>query len=197
MYNSFNRWPVFVISLEDAIERRISILSQCRRYGIEPVIINAVDGRQGLPHELESFIDRPMALRRVGRTISDAEFACALSHHFIYRRIIEENLPGAVVLEDDAILTETFGKFYEAEGYLASHFVQMDHQHASIHRWRKKVASAATLNSLAANAGLTTGYSISTAAARYLVENSFSTRLSIQGRPILKKRDCSKLKMLL
>lgn len=165
-------WPVFVISLKDAVTRRGSIVRQCQRYGIEPIITDAVDGRHGLPQEMEYRIDRSMALRRVGRTISDAEFACALSHHFIYRRILEEGLPGAVVLEDDAILTEAFSTFYAEKGYLAADFVQMDYINARVYRWGGQTKADVALMRLAANADLTTGYSVSSTMAQYLVEHA-------------------------
>ena len=165
-------WPVFVISLKDAVTRRGSIMRQCQRYGIEPIITDAIDGRHGLPQELEYLIDRPKALHRVGHRITDAEFACALSHHFIYRRILEAGLPGAVVLEDDAILTEAFGTFYTEKGYLAADFVQMDHHSACVYRWGGQTKAGVALMRLTANAGLATGYTVSSTMAQYLVENA-------------------------
>ena len=165
-------WPVFVISLKDAVTRRGSIMRQCQRYGIEPIITDAIDGRHGLPQELEYLIDRPTALRRIGRRTTDAEFACALSHHFIYRRILEAGLPGAVVLEDDAILTEAFGTFYAKKGYLAADFVQMDHANARVYRWGGQTKAGVALMRLYANGFLSTGYTVSSMMAQYLVEHA-------------------------
>ncbi|RAZ82408.1 hypothetical protein DDV93_19275 [Cereibacter johrii] len=168
-----DHWPVFIISLKDATERRRSVLRQCEQHGIVPTFFDAVDGRAGLPDDLEQLVDRQAAVYRVARNITDPEYACALSHHMVYRRIVEEGLPGAIILEDDAILTESFGRFYASRSYQIADFIQMDHQHASVYRWRgKKVAGGVTLLPLGANAGLTTGYSVANKAARYLVANS-------------------------
>jgi glycosyl transferase family 25 len=167
-----HHWPVFVISLKDAVNRRGSIVRQCQRYGIEPIFTDAVDGRHSLPQEMEYLIDRTMALRRVGYTISDAEFACALSHHFIYRQILEEGLPGAIVLEDDAILTDAFSTFYAKKGYLAADFIQMDHSKSRVYRWGGQKKAGVSLMQLVENTVFATGYSVSSTMAQYFVEHS-------------------------
>lgn len=43
-----------------------------------------------------------------GRQISPGELGCALTHRIAYRRIIDEDLDWALILEDDGILLEEF-----------------------------------------------------------------------------------------
>ena len=111
-------WPLFVISLIDAHERRQRMAEQMARHGLSYEIIDAIDGRQGLPPEYEHKIDRMAARDYMCRDMTDGEFACALSHQMIYERIVHDALPGAIVLEDDAILTSSFAGFVQEKGYL-------------------------------------------------------------------------------
>lgn len=164
------RWPIFVISLSDAFERRQSLLSQCANLGLNVEIVDAVDGRTGLPPEFEAKIDRVAALSVMGREMTDAEFACALSHQSIYERIYREDLPGAIILEDDAILTSGFADFYNESGYLIAPFIQLDHRNARYYPWKKTSRlRSATFFPAARNASLTTAYSLTNGAARYIV----------------------------
>ena len=97
-----NAIPVFVVSLPDCIDRREVIARALHHLGIEFEFVDAVDGRHGLDPQYEDQIDR-VATRRAGRILSDAEFACALSHISVYQRIVLENIAYALILEDDAV----------------------------------------------------------------------------------------------
>lgn len=166
-------WPVFVVSLIDAQDRRRAILAQCQSLGIQPVVVDAVDGRRGLPPDRAGDVDRAGAQARAGRPVSDAELACALSHQGIYRRIVDDGLPGAIILEDDAILTPLFAEFMQGRGYLAGDFVQMDHLDARVwYARRRPWSDKVLLIPLAKNASLTTGYCLSARGAQHLLANS-------------------------
>jgi len=109
--------PCFVISLPDCTVRRTAIRRRLQGLGIPFEFLDAVDGRQGLPPEYKPQIDRAESQRR-GRLLADADYACALSHIKAYRRIVAEEIPHALVLEDDALpqpaLTDFLaGKHYE------------------------------------------------------------------------------------
>ena len=88
--------PVFVLSLPDCHDRRARVSAALDGLGLPFEFVDAVDGRRGLPPEYESQIDRPLAQKK-GGILSDAEFACALSHINIYRRIVSENIDYALV----------------------------------------------------------------------------------------------------
>lgn len=166
-------WPIFVVSLADADERRRTLLAQLQAFDVEAEFIDAVDGRRSLSPELQHLIDRERAEGRLGRKISDGEFACALSHQGLYQRILDESLPGAIILEDDALLTPGFGAFIAHKGYLAAELVQMDHLDARV--WRQghlAFLPEITFLPLASNASLSTGYSLSAKAACYILEHS-------------------------
>lgn len=108
--------PVFVISLPDCKGRREKIAASLDDLGIKFEFVDAVDGREGLPPEYEVQIDREAA-RKAGRIMCDAEFACALSHIKVYRRIVADNIDHAVVLEDDAIPTPQLAEYLSGAFY--------------------------------------------------------------------------------
>lgn len=167
-------WPIFVVSLSDAHERRESITRQFREHGLEFEFVDAVDGRNGLPAEYESKIDRAAARARMKRDLSDAEFACALSHQSIYERIVAGGgLPGAIVLEDDVILTDAFIEFIREGTFVDHNFIQMFYSGARRKILRKSIRSRqATLAPLSGNAYSTAGYALSASAAQYILSNS-------------------------
>ncbi|MBI1495409.1 glycosyltransferase family 25 protein [Halocynthiibacter styelae] len=99
---------IYILSLTDSEKRRAPLILQLESMGLEYSVWDAIDGRQGLPEKYESLIDREQSKKRMGRNMSDAEFACALSHRAMQQDVLNRNLPGALILEDDAVLTESF-----------------------------------------------------------------------------------------
>jgi len=119
-----NAIPVFVVSLPDCTDRRETISRTLRNLDIEFEFVDAVDGRHGLNPEYEDQIDR-VATRRAGRILSDAEFACTLSHISIYQRIVSENMAYALVLEDDAIPHPKLVDFLTGKYYRDAELTQL------------------------------------------------------------------------
>jgi glycosyl transferase family 25 len=93
--------PIYILSLREA-QRFGPLVEALEARGLAYEIIWGVDGRVALPQDHESRVDRPGAEARMGRPMSDGEFACALSHRQIYERIATGEAPSAIVLEDDA-----------------------------------------------------------------------------------------------
>ncbi len=55
--------------------------------------------------------------KRIGREMADPEFGCALSHLFVYKKIIDEKIDYTIVLEDDAILGQDFAKMIKPQSW--------------------------------------------------------------------------------
>lgn len=73
----------------------------CEKYGMKHKFITAFDGN-GLPAiKLNEFYSKNKALAVMGRELSSGEIGCLLSHRNIYKKIVSENIPYALVLEDD------------------------------------------------------------------------------------------------
>lgn len=91
---------IFIINLKRSIERRIIIEKQCNKFGLNYEFIDAVDGFSLSPSEIKTHT------RDVNFASRPGEIGCALSHINTYRRIVELNIDKALILEDDAQLTD-------------------------------------------------------------------------------------------
>lgn len=99
---------IFVVSLKEATDRRSAVSEQLRNQNLDFQFVDAVDGTAGLPSHMESQIDRDLAYRKLGRHLTDPEFGCALSHAFLYKRMLEDGIEEAIILEDDVELSPDF-----------------------------------------------------------------------------------------
>lgn len=120
-------WPIFVLTLPGDDERRAPLMAQLSEMDLSAELVFGVDGRRGLPASCDAEIDRDAARISMGRDMTDGEFACALSHRTIYRRIVDEGLPGAIILEDDAILRPGFADLVRQPRLSAMPLVLIDY----------------------------------------------------------------------
>ena len=165
--------PIFILTLEDAMARRAPLIASLEAEGISYELWYGIDGRKGLDAEFEAMIDRDAARQTMRRDMGDGEFACALSHHFIYREILSRDLPFAVVLEDDAIIDTPFFSFLDQIDTAQYDLLMLDHMRADIfRRARINVGKGLWAYRLAFSPMLTTGYIISQAGARIMVDQS-------------------------
>jgi len=164
---------VIILSLEDAAARRAPLVKVLQSHDVSYEIWHAIDGRNGLPPEYERLIDRPAARRKLGRDMGNAEFACALSHHFIYRDILKRGLDMAVILEDDAIVDDLFFRFLNTVQTPACDLLLLDHMRALVRRTeRLKLADGGMAYRCISSPWLTTGYIITRDGAQKLVGQS-------------------------
>ncbi|MFH4416036.1 MAG: glycosyltransferase family 25 protein [Neisseriaceae bacterium] len=92
---------VFILSLPDAIERRKSAASECRRYQLDYEWIDAVDFRNTSFEEVASYYQPSLPDKRKNKILSPTEIACALGHQSIYQHIVKNKIPFSLILEDD------------------------------------------------------------------------------------------------
>lgn len=97
---------VFVINLERDFERRIHMENMLKKMDIDATFVRAVDGKTLTSQERKAY-DQKKALRIYGVEMLDNELGCYLSHYRIYRRMIENNLPFALIFEDDIDISPT------------------------------------------------------------------------------------------
>jgi glycosyl transferase family 25 len=169
---------VIILSLEDAVERSAPLLKDFESHGVPYEIWHAIDGRKRLPSEYENLIDRPAARRNLGRDMGNAEFACALSHHFIYRDILKRGLEMAVILEDDAIVDDRFFSFLNMTQTPACDLLLLDHMRALVRRTdRLKFADGGMAYRCISTPWLTTGYIVTHDGAEKLVNQSLPITL--------------------
>lgn len=165
-------WPIIVLTLEGDDERAANLVGTLQKMCVSFQLFFGVDGRQGLAENEVRLIDRGEALRKHRRVISDVEFACALSHQQIYCSILANKWPGAIVLEDDAILNEAqFRGFIEQRSYEKANLILLDHARARTRRKKIFLGNNIIAYKLSMPSVLTTGYCISAEGARYLVNS--------------------------
>ncbi|TGD41404.1 glycosyltransferase family 25 protein [Pseudotabrizicola sediminis] len=163
-------WPIFILSLPGEEVRRAPLLQALADMGMSYEVISGIDGRKGIPDCWSSEIDRASASRNFGRDLTDGEFACALSHREIYRQIATRGLPGAIVLEDDAIVGPQFAAFVKQKLYKSATLVMLDHSHARVAGPSFDLMPGVRMQYLTLPSCLTTAYSISTDAAQTLLK---------------------------
>ena len=100
--------PIFVISLARAKERREKMRAQLDKLGVHYEVVDAVDGATLNPADYEHRLRRDKFRRRHEYEILDGEIGCYLSHYRLWERMVAEEIPRALVLEDDAELSEDF-----------------------------------------------------------------------------------------
>ena len=112
---------VFVISLKNSKRRRVSIQSSLDTLKIPFEFIDAVDGRQLSP-------DQRSCVKN--HFLSAGEIGVALSHSFVYEKMVREHIERAIVLEDDAIIDDNFKKIIQSDYLTKENFVMFYHLHA-------------------------------------------------------------------
>ena len=99
---------IYVVNLDKNLERMTSIESQLRSFGLQFERFPAVYGKTLSAEERRNCYRPFRALCNLGVVMTDGEIGCALSHVGIYRKIVDENTPVCLVLEDDVLLASDF-----------------------------------------------------------------------------------------
>ena len=98
----------FLINLDRHPERLAVAQTRLSQMGVEAVRMPAVDGSTLSPAARRAAVSRFHALLARGRLYTPGQIGCTLSHHAVYRRMIAENIPTALVFEDDVLLSPGF-----------------------------------------------------------------------------------------
>lgn len=99
--------PVFVINMATDSARREVMRARLDKTGVGYEFFPAVDGRGFDLSQLAAY-DGAKRRRYFGRDMLPGEMGCLLSHRNIYEKMVTENIPVAVILEDDVVFEEDF-----------------------------------------------------------------------------------------
>ncbi len=175
------QWPIFVLSLEGDEDRRAPLLNALTRMGLYAEVLIGVDGRGGLPDWAEAEVSREVggALARPPyRHMTDGELGCALSHVLAYRKIIDEDWPGAIIFEDDALITEVLKDFVKTRAYEKAEMVLLGHEETWVRPFSEiSLCKDVVGHRLVAQPVLAHGYSLSRTAASYICSKATPVRL--------------------
>lgn len=99
------KWKIFVINLAESKERLGACARQLDDAGLAFERIEAVDGKSIKAEELSQLYR--FAESDYYKELSPGEIGCCLSHQQVWKKIIEDELDFAVVLEDDFVLQDS------------------------------------------------------------------------------------------
>ncbi|XP_061895277.1 procollagen galactosyltransferase 2 isoform X2 [Entelurus aequoreus] len=108
---------VFLINLKRRLDRRSRMLKTMTSLGLHTTLTDAVDGKalntsqlQALGIEMMPDYKDPYS----GRVLTRGEIGCFLSHHSIWRQVVERGLQKVLVLEDDVRFEPRFKRRLQA-----------------------------------------------------------------------------------
>ena len=104
---------VYVINMDRDRDRMQAVGRQLERLGVSYSRFSAVDAKKLDRSELNGAVNRFRWWCAVGRPVRIGEIGCAMSHYAIYKKMQQDNLKVACVLEDDVILDERFNAVLE------------------------------------------------------------------------------------
>lgn len=92
--------PIFYINLDRRSDRNDSMRKKLEKLSLPASRISAIDGFKINESDM-SFVNYEKFILRMKRPISQGEVGCAMSHRLLWKIILEENIPYALILEDD------------------------------------------------------------------------------------------------
>ncbi|WP_130835226.1 glycosyltransferase family 25 protein [[Erwinia] mediterraneensis] len=98
---------IFIISLAHSFERRSAMQAQCEMLGLSYEIIDAVNGKDFSKEEVKKHT------RLNNYAFLPGEIGCSLSHIYIYKKMLTDNIEEALVLEDDVLLPDNLPNILE------------------------------------------------------------------------------------
>jgi glycosyl transferase, family 25 len=96
---------IFIINLKRSAGRRVRMIEMLKKLKLKYILFEAVDGFAIPEKELVKHV-KPN--HQYTRSFTPGEIGCFLSHYSIYEKIAKENIPYALVLEDDVQLSHDF-----------------------------------------------------------------------------------------
>jgi glycosyl transferase family 25 len=101
-------FPRFVINLAHDIERRSHMQAVLAALGMSAEFVPGVYGKELTSADREAVYDREKALRVYGVEMMNSEIGCYLSHYRLYERMVREQIPVALIMEDDLAVAPDF-----------------------------------------------------------------------------------------
>lgn len=165
-----------VVNLDSSADRWTSMLHQCDLLGLSPQRVSAVRGSLLTEKQKSDVYQLSANLTKYDKILNNAEIGCYMSHIRCWELIVEQELDFALVLEDDAILTDNIVKYIEKLAHTSSDWDYIKLSHGS------KVKSAAdaielgdglTLRKELKLPSTTTGQLISLSGAKKLLKHAY------------------------
>lgn len=98
----------FLLNLDKDTDRLVAADQQLKTLGIQYERVSAVYGKSLTQEQLKKYFNPFRARLYKGARSSVGIIGCTLSHLFVYKRMIDENIPVALIMEDDLRLSPGF-----------------------------------------------------------------------------------------
>ena len=95
-----------MINLDVNKERMAFVAAQLKRRGVAYERISGVDGSALSRAERKRCVNGFRWWCAIGRPVTAAEIGCAFSHYSIYKRMVDQNIPSALIFEDDVLVSD-------------------------------------------------------------------------------------------
>ncbi len=94
----------FVVNLEQSTDRKKFVQQQLEGLNIAHEFFPAVDGRKFTEEQLKEVCNMDIA-KDWPELFTRGMIGCSLSHYYIYKKMVAENIPYAFIMEDDVKLS--------------------------------------------------------------------------------------------
>ena len=173
-------YPIFVINLATSADRRKACAEQLTRLGLTPTFFPAVDGRKLSDAEISAIVDEPGRLRRAPKALSKGEVGCYLSHLGVLEKIVAENIPQALVMEDDLLAGDELPGVLSAIADLTLPPYEMIKLGIS----EPQTKAFTPIMPLAADTSLVRHHNVVNSNLAYVITQAGASRFLSYGRPI-------------
>ena len=177
------KFKIFVINLDSSQDRLVSIAQQFDKLGLEFERVSAVRGSDLSKQEKSEIFDLDINLQKYHKILNDGEIGCYLSHVRCYEKIIAEQLDYALILEDDAILTEHINGYIKNIPMISNDWDYIKLSHGS------KVKKVIDTVSIGDNLSLSTAKKIPSTNTGQFVSLSGAEKLMAHAFPIARTID--------
>jgi len=96
----------FIINLKESTDRRAYMIDEMKKTGLEYEFFDAVNGKD-IPN-IDEIYAKEISFKKIRKILTYGEIGCAMSHLLIYKKMIDENIEQALILEDDIIVSSDF-----------------------------------------------------------------------------------------
>ena len=163
-------WPIYVISLRGAAERRARCTETLTRLGLWFEFFEAVEGVKLPASEVARVYDPKKNARLYKHPLSRPEIGCTLSHYQLWQRVSGNEQGGAFILEDDFVSDSALPEVMSAieEAGLSNCMIKLFARHPASGQEAGRLSRGYRLVLPRHVPGQTVGYAIDSVAAARL-----------------------------
>jgi len=162
--------PVYLINLDCAADRLLSMDKQLSEIGISYERVPAIKGSNLTEAEINTEYSAALNKKFFRAALTLGEIGCYISHRNIWRKMVAENIEFAVVLEDDMIIENNFIKLFSLSEVLKKYnLIKLADNRNHLPKQKSKLDQEFELVNFTKIPNCTTGYTINLAGANKLL----------------------------